>query len=803
MTDASIPGRDRPVRGEASQGAVTVNPVGAERSTGGPTGVQPVGSVYALFTLSGAAALVCEVSWSRQVGLVIGNTAEAIALVLAAFFAGLAAGQYAGGRLALRVRPLLGYGLAELAAAVWVGLVPTLLAAVGSAGFGNAATAGACFAVLLPATAAFGMTLPYVAAHLTAWPGGGRRVALAYGLNTAGGVAGVVAACAFLLVEVGVVTSSYLAAGASAACGLAACALARASRSDGPPGQVEPGDRTAEWWVVAAVSGFGTLGLEVLYTRLFALVLHNSTYTFSAVVVVFLAGLALGAALVAALGKMVSPRGLMGAGCTLGGIAVAGSVVVFVRLTGLGYFVAGTSFAGYLGGVFTLVVAVVLPPAVLLGMTLPAVFAANGGGRTLGRLAAVNTLAAVGGALAVGFLLLPLLGLWGTAALLVLLFGLTGLLVLFRNGWRTSAVGPGLAVGIAAVVAASGPEQGVQPLEKAEVVLRRWETAYGWIDVTRSKSNGALRVRQNLHYRHGSTASAVREYRQGRLPLLLHQRPVEVAFLGLGTGLTVAPVVADRDVESAVVVELIPEVVEAARLLADANRGVVDHPKVEVQVDDARHFLQRTDRRFDVVVADLFVPWESRAGYLYTVEFYEAARRRLKPGGLFCQWLALYQLGPAEFELVADSFAAVFPDVTLWWGELDGRFPIVALVGTEAPLDLDAARLEARWSAVGELPGGADPDLARPMNLRELYLGQWPARGSRRLNTDEHPRLEFAAPVTQGSGRSLSGPTLRGYYDDVLARLPAGGIRFGAPGDGDLARRRTVQRLGLFGTADR
>src|SRR5439155_25371910 len=101
---------------------------------------------------------------------------------------------------------------------------------------------------------------------------------------------------------------------------------------------------------------------------------------------------------------------------------------------------------------------------------------------------------------------------------------------------------------------------------------------------------------------------------------------------------------------------------------------------------------------FDVIVCDLFVPWEGRAGYLYSVESYESARRRLKPGGLFCQWLALYQLGPEEFELIADSFASVFPSVTLWWGQLDGRHPILGLIGSDGPL-AQPARAEAYWEA--------------------------------------------------------------------------------------------------------
>lgn len=645
--------------------------------------------------------------------------------------------------------------------------------------------------ILLPATIPLGATFPLVAEYLS--PRGrdaGRRVALAYAANTAGGLAGVVAATVFLLVVVGVRASGYLAAGVCAACGLLACALAagrRGSPSTIPPDRSHPSFPTGvpdRWWVLAAASGFGTLGLEVLYTRMFALVLHNSTYTFGAVVAVFLAGLALGAGLVSVAARRVRPGTLAVVAGGLGAAAVPASMALFVGLTGLEYFTAGDSLVGYLAGVFGLVVVVVLPPVTLLGMVLPAAFAAArpGGGRAAGRLAAANTLAAAAGALSASVLWVPWLGLWGAFGLMSALLALPAAAVLVLRNRRRLAGGFGAVVAAAVAVVAVGPRQAAErDPARGEEIVRRWETAYGWIDVVRTRKDGSLKVRENLHYRHGSTgANAAREYRQGRLPLLLHPRPADVAFLGLGTGLTAAPVVADRAVERAVVVELIPEVGEAARLLADANLGVVDHPKVEVRVDDARHYLLRTDRRFDAIVSDLFVPWESRAGYLYTVEHYATARRCLRPGGLFCQWVALYQVGPVEFELIADSFAAVYPETTVWWGQFDARYGMVALIGGDSPLVLDPGGLDARWDALGEPPGGPDPDLASPAGLPDLYLGGWPPRPGRRLNTDEHPWLEFTAPASQRAGRTLTGRTLRQYFDTVL-----GDPRRGEFGSGD------------------
>lgn len=774
----------------------------------------PAALVYSLFFLSGVAALVYEASWSRLVGLAVGHTAQAAALVLAAYFTGLAIGQFLGGRLAAGVPPLLGYGVAELVAAAWACLVPALLDWVGApAGPGErewfrdsaGGRAALAFLILIPATMPLGATLPMVVEALAGGAGSRHRGAVAYGLNTAGGLVGIVAASAVLLNVVGVRASGFLAAVLSAACGLTACVVAvrrgGLSQSDRPG--VTGGEKVGAsrpWAVLAGVSGFGILGLEVLYTRMFSLIFHNSTYTFGAVVAVFLLALGVGAALAVRLGRRYTPQRIATASFSLGGLALAVSVAAFPRLTGLTYFSFGETFAAYLAGAFGLVALFVLPPVALLGMALPAAIQAAPGGRAVGRVTAVNTLAGAAGAIAAGFLLPPLLGLWSAFGAFVALFVVAGAILLIRGG--------GTKLAAALVVTTSGPTVLIVagPLssdrDAGVELVRRWESAYGWVDVVRTGQGDALAVRQNLHYRHGSTAYAVREYRQGRLPLLLHPRPAEVACLGLGTGLTAAPAVADNDVEKAVVVELIPEVVEAARLLAAANLGVVDHPKVEVHTDDARHHLLRTNRRFDVIVSDLFVPWESRTGYLYTVEFYETVRRGLKPGGLFCQWIALYQLGPEQFELIADSFSSVFPHTTVWWGQFDAKYPIVALVGSGEPLAVGHTRLEDRMEVLNAMPGGPDPDLRNPSDLLALYLGDWPRNPARRLNTDEHPRLEFAAPVSHRAGRTLSGTGHLQYFDRVLVRLPSGGVRFGADADAsvrDDQRRRAVQRLSLFG----
>ncbi|MBA4017567.1 MAG: hypothetical protein C0483_10380 [Pirellula sp.] len=754
-------------------------------------------------------------SWSRLIGLIIGQTAQAAALVLAAYFTGLSIGQFVGGRLASRVPTLFAYGLLELIAAAWTCVVPTLLKWVETPGgreagevFSDSSIGPAvwCFLVLLPATVPLGATLPLIVENLATRTDFRRRGTIAYGLNTAGGLIGILLTSTSLMVVVGVRNSGFVAAGLSAVTGLIAC-ITSIRRQDSSPLETSPMVGTYDVQgsgtgiALAAVSGFGILSLEVLYTRMFALIFHNSSYTFGAILAVFLFALCLGTFVASWLGKILKTRMIVIASLSLGGLVLAGTIAVFPRLTGLRYLSFGTSFGAYLVGVYGLAAAFVLPPIALLGMTLPAMMQTAPSGKSVGVLMAVNTISGAAGAIAAGFVFPQFIGLWSAFEILVILYLATGVALLIEGGRKKIAVIVTLMLAVLMTASLYRFHQPEQLESHGGRVVRRWESAYGWIDVVRA-TDGSLAVRQNIHYRHGSTADAAREYRQGRLPLLLHPRPREVAFLGLGTGLTSAPIVVDQTVESAVIVELIPNVVEAARLLTSENLGVVDHPKVEVRVTDARHYLQHTDRRFDAIVADLFVPWESRAGYLFTVEFYETAQRRLKPDGLFCQWIALYQLGPEQFELIADSFASVFPHTNIWWGRLDGKNAIVALIGSDGPLLINTLRLENRMDRWNDGSSRLDPDMRRASDLATLYLGTWPRNAAPKLNTDEHPWLEFTAPISHVAGLTLSGPSLQIYFDDVLSQLSSKGVQFDAALDARISddrRRLSIQRLIMFG----
>jgi spermidine synthase len=158
---------------------------------------------------------------------------------------------------------------------------------------------------------------------------------------------------------------------------------------------------------------------------------------------------------------------------------------------------------------------------------------------------------------------------------------------------------------------------------------------------------------------------------------------------------------------------------------------------------------------------------------------YETAARRLTPGGIFCQWLPLYQLTREEFNIIVRTFLAVFPQAGLWRNDFYSDLPVIGLVGQLMPKRLDLGRIRER---VAGLPDwGKDPLFAAPEGLLMLYAGNLRAVSdlfvSAPLNTDDHPVIEFLAPRLTRVAATFSNPdwftreALASFYDLLEARL--------------------------------
>lgn len=736
-----------------------------------------------LASFTGAAALVNEVSWSRQIGLVLGQTPRTGALVLISFFGGLALGQILSARVPRTLPPGLAFGLSELAAGVGSALVPFGLRAASRLDSPLWASV-VCAGTLLPATISLGLSWPFLAR----WARdrrGDRFIAVVYAVNTLGGLLGVVSSSAFLLVSVGVVGSNRLAAATAALAGLVAVASGvRSARPAESPEIGEPDSRGPErtifpWYALAFSSGFLTLALQVLAARFFSLVFHNSTYTFSLIVAVSLASLSIGSALVGRLRPSSDDRAVVGRLACRAAVVLGVSLLAFLHGRGLGYLHSWLGFGSYLAQAAALVALTIGPSTAMLGMILPTVWIAGSReGLSIGRLTAVNSLGAAFGAWLAEFIGLPVLGLWGSLASLVVLTGLVGVLAVGRRGLRPLT---GAALG-ALLLAFTPSLVSTLPRGSSARIESSWQGPHGLLEIVRVSSRERV-LRLNLHYGLGATGdSAFLEYRQGHIPLLLHPNPKRVLFLGLGTGLTAAAALDHESVDAIQIVELIPEVVLAAREFSEENFHLLGDPRVSVTIDDARHVLRRPGPLHDVIVSDLFIPWESRTGYLYTVDFYRQCRRRLARGGLFCQWLPLYQLGEPDFDLIAESFSAVFPHTTLWWGRLSSDQPVLALVGSDAPLGFDPRALDSRLFHLDHTREPSDdPYLGSSSTLGRLCFGARASSGGS-TNTDEHPRVEFRSPLEQGGSGLLRRDRIFDWFDRASAAIeppPLAGIDAG------------------------
>jgi spermidine synthase len=788
--------------------------------------------VALLFFASGAAALAVETTWLRWFRLLFGATAPAASATLVAFFVGQAAGAALAARRIPRVqRPLATYGALELGAALWALAVPGLL------GIGEAATAGVyddlraspsalaamrftlALLATLPASLCLGATFPAIGAALLRDARSlGSAGAGLYAANLVGGAVGAALASFWLPEWWGVRGAYAVAVSLQVAVGASAIAIARRpAPAPGEPGRSSPTARVERaprppphhgaipeggLALLAGLSGFGTLALQVLLVHALALVLNQSVYAFGTVLVVVLASLALGAALVAGLSRiaLLPSRTHLGTALAAAAVGVAGFPYLLHRVTdGLEYVGSPGAWPGYFGAALQTTTAAAGLPVLAAALVFPAVLAVAGHGdgrpvaARLGRLVAANTVGAIVGALAAPFVLLPLAGLWTSFGILALGYAIAALVVPDASPRARGLRVAGLAAAGALVLRAADP-MGFPAVktEPGEELVFESTTAAGVVAV--AVRDGERLIRTDNHYSLGGSAERVHQERQGHLPLLLHPSARRVAYVGTATGIS-AGAATVHPVTSIHLVEIVPGVAEAARrYFGDDNRGVYEDARAQIVLDDARNFLRSTRTTFDVIVADLYVPWRAGTHSLYAREHFASARDRLEPGGLFCQWLPLYQLTEREFRVIAATFLDVFPRTAVFRGDFYGRHPIVALVGFEER----PASARAVSAAAAELAaaGVSDRWLVDPVGVWSLYVGPLSPLtadlADSPRNTDDRPRIGFlAAQSHAGGSRGVLDPmvglrwvrfedALRGAArrsgDDVYPDLGAAGL---------------------------
>lgn len=787
--------------------------------------------VFLCFFLSGGSGLLFEVLWTRELGLVFGSTTLAMSTVLSVFMGGLALGSYLCGRMVSRIsRPLRAYALVEagvglyaLSVPLWLQHYPRLNALLWQSVGNHYAVLSllrfvATALLLIVPTTLMGATLPLLSQYLSTRRnprgvlGASVQIGALFALNTAGAVLGTFMSGFELLPRLGVSLTNYVGAAVNLSLALIILLcerqlLAQAAEpapqalpvsppeSDAPvPEELAaapyvPTPRQRRLAVTAyAISGATAMIYQVLWTRALAVVLGSSVYSFTIILLAFLIGLAAGAAvLTRLLPRLSRPVTALGVTHGLTLVTAVWSYLTLDRLPEVFLIILrGASFSvdELLGTQFVLAALSILPATLAMGAVMPLTIriytaSAAGAGRDVGVAYALNTVGAIAGSFAAGFIVLPWLGLQRG---LLMCSGITAALsvVLLWNGERRPAAG-----------ALGGTRHLLRPaalgLGAATAVFialaPKWNLSHfsaGLFRISIAKSIIYLENRvmpQLLYYKDGiSTTVSVEQWSKttalknngkvdasngddmgtqimvGLMPLLFHptalDKPPRVAVVGYGSGVT-AGAVTQFPIGHADVIELEPAVVEAGdRFFADVSHLPSQNPKVQVLIGDGRNFMTQADSRYDVIVSEPSNPWITGVSNLFTIDYWKLAKSRLAEDGVFCQWAQLYELSQPNIKTLLRSFISVFPHTYVFAAE--HLSSDVILVATRQPLPLDLHRLRRNFALPGlraelhraqiDSPEEILADLLlTPDEIPAFTIGAV-------INTDDNARIEFAAP---------------------------------------------------------
>ena len=741
--------------------------------------------IVALFAGSGAAALIYEVVWFQLLQLVIGGTAVSLAVLLATFMGGLCIGSILAARISVSSHPLKTYGYLELGIAACGLLILLGLPAAGGTlapltgpGFTGVLLRGVlCGLLLLPPTILMGATLPVVARWVGHTPEGVGWLGLLYGGNIAGAVAGALLSGFYLLRLFDMAVATYAAVAINV--GVGAVALVTAGRHVHRPEAVAETRPVPEGWsiaVVTALSGFTALGAQVIWTRILALLLGGTVYTFSMIAAVFLAGLGIGSAVAARLARVSTRPALLLALSQIGVVAGAAWAALLINRA-FPYWPIDPALSA--GPWFNIqidllrVVLAVLPAACFWGASFPLALAAAAPGagdsaRLVGRLYAANTLGAVAGAVAFSILLIPAIGTTDAQRMLILVAAASALLLAAVPG-AAGALTAGARAGVAgaAVIAGIIAAASVAPIPPEVIAYGRQIATFRGnrylytgeglnSSVAVSEAPGGVR---NFHVSGKVEASSeILDMRLQRLlghvSALMHPEPKSILVVGFGAGVTAGSFVLHPSVKRLVICEIEPLVPQrVAPFFSKENNDVVNDPRVEIVYDDARHFILTTGEKFDVITSDPIHPWVKGAAALYTREYFEQVKAHLNPGGVVTQWVPLYQSSEDVIKSEIATFFEVFPNGTIWSNQYaSGRGYDIVLLGKNEPLRIDPEMLFERLTRPDhmrvdealrqvEIPGV--PGLLATYAGQASDLRPWVANAQ--INTDRNLRLEYLA----------------------------------------------------------
>jgi spermidine synthase len=735
-----------------------------------------------LFALaSGFASLVYQILWAREFAVILGSTVHAISTVLAAFMGGLGIGSILFGRIVDQSeRSVLRlYAIAEAAIAISAivlelafRLVPRLYGTIY-----NLQVAPQlfyvlrflfAFSILLLPTLFMGATIPILAKLIARDGFLGIPAGWIYALNTIGAAAGAFSAGFFLIEQLGMhktlavaVAINLLIAAVAAVYDRRFYTVSKTVRNSRVTSTAAVIDRRYNGksyggkspLLIYAFSGFVALGLEVVWSRTLVFSIGATTYAFSSVLVVVLAGLAIGTVLATRLLKTNTyPLNWIVAGQASIALLSLFSLVVFTSLSiPLRDWLAFSdqmSWRGQLLIQFGQTAVLLLVPAIIFGAIFPLAAELHvqrtNVGSSLGRLLAANTFASIAGSLLTGFVFIPSLGidrsyaLLGTVSFIALLYALKSRLWVGMLGaaWLL-------------VLVFLPKHKVLEPISPTEKLIFYKEGTNGTISVVEDYAG-----ERNLMIDHIAVAGTdpiftTDQKSLAHLPMLLHPNPKKVLTVGFGSGGASYSFTRYPQLDAIHAVEIDPVVLEASPYFQAKNGNPFLDPRFHVIRDDARSYLLYGRDYYDIITTDCTdLRYKSNA-LLYTGEFFEAAKGKLRQGGMVVAWVPLGGLSAADLKTTIRTFTETFPYASGWYMY---NYPThyVLLVGSGSELRFDLKEVRARMNMPAVRQDLAEINLDDPLKLLACYFKNrvqlLTFSNDAIVNRDNAPILEFSVP---------------------------------------------------------
>lgn len=761
-----------------------------------------------IFFFSGAAGVLFETLWFRVTGLTLGSSLWASNIVLASFMAGLAAGNAIAARYGTRFRrPLQFYavieGIVGLAGVAIVILLPLLSPSLGrifthvltQAWLVNILRLTVAFSLMFVPATAMGLTLPLLAKATAACDVNfGRLLGRLYGWNTLGGMAGALCGELCLIGWLGQRGTALEAGALNLAA--AGTALLVARRAGGSVAEAAECTRplsartisARSWRLLAAafLAGATLLALEAVWFRFLQLFVYGTSFIFAAMLATILLGIGAGGVIAARwLGRDPNAQRFAPLVALAAGIAVELSYAVFEpRVAGATYIIGNNTAA------FSLFVRLMLPTSILSGVLFTLLGAAqhqecSEAAEAAGRLTLANTLGAMVGALLAGFILLPQLGMEKTLFALMLSYGLIACLAMVvpaaERPNRRSRMVPVAALALFALSGALYPF-GLLRRHFIPLVIERYKSGDPkLVSLHEGLTETVMYLRTSFHGQplyhrlmtngHSMSATTFRGRRYMKLyaywALAVNPSARKVLLVSYGIGTTAKALTDTRQLESIDVVDISRDVLDSGPIAFPGARPPLDDSRVRVHVEDGRFFLQTTDERFDLITAE--PPPLRGAGItgLYSREYFQLVRDRLRDGGVVTYWLPVNQLWLSETKAIMRGFCDVFPDCSLWNGA-GLQWMLAGTRGAHGPVPEE--QFTAQWRDPVVAPELASLGFEGPESLGTTFLadavtlGEW-TRGAPPLDDDHPGRILVRYPPEENGN-----PIYRSWMEPQLVR---------------------------------